>query len=161
VKPASTVFLGVQFDKPVKLGLIQRTVVGAGLSWVRKVNKGFHYTLADDFDEANVPSGNYEKPHVAFPLQYAVDRFVESPDGSPLPELGGDIQEDPQHVKDRKKGAPGTFNGFASNMTYTLCMWSSYVDWVKWRVVNLPGVRPFSMASMSANQPLNFIVYVV
>jgi len=153
------VFLGVEFDNPVKLGLIQRTVVGAGLSWVKKVNTGFHYSLADDFDAANVPTKNYEKPHVAFPLQFAVDRFVASKPGEELPELGGDIHEDPQHVKDRKKGVEGTFDGWDTETTYTLCMWSSYVDWVKWRVVNLPGVRPFSMASMSGNQALNFIVY--
>ena len=150
VLPTSTVYLGVSFPNPVSMGIVQRAVVGAGLSWVKKVNKGFHY---------NLDGSNGENPHVAFPLQYAVDRLVVSGEGGKLPELGKAVQEDDDKVKARKKGALGSFDGFEKDKIYTLCLWSSYVDWVKWRIVNLPGVRPFGMGGVSGNQPLTLTVY--
>jgi hypothetical protein len=35
--PTSQVYIGVSFKRPVSMGIVQRAVVGAGLSWVKKV----------------------------------------------------------------------------------------------------------------------------
>ena len=37
--PMSQVYLGVSFRRPVSMGIVQRAVVGAGLSWVKKVSE--------------------------------------------------------------------------------------------------------------------------
>ena len=57
----------------------------------------------------------------------------------------------PQHA--------GSFQGWNTTDIYTLCIWSAYVDWSSWKAVNLPGVRPFSLAACNGEQSVNFVVY--
>jgi len=160
MQPKENVFLGIQFDKPSKMGMIQRTLVNLALAFVKKMNKGFHFNCKQQADDAERQgTGMYEKPHISFPLQTAVDRFVVSKPGEKLPELGGVVFEDETEVKNRKKGASGTFKGWNTTDTYTLIIWSAYAEWSDWKVVNLPGVRPFSIAACNGNQPVNFVVY--
>lgn len=78
--------------------------------------------------EENIASGNYEKPHLAFPLEFAIDRLhITQPSESPPP-LGGEIFEDASEVKARKKGAPGSFLGWNTKDIYTMALWSAYID---------------------------------
>ena len=39
------VYMGVEFDNPLKMGMVQRAVAMAGLAFVCKTNPGFHYSL--------------------------------------------------------------------------------------------------------------------
>jgi len=94
------------------MGLIQRTLVNLALGFIRKTNKGFHFNLKQGAKSAETEEererGDYEKPHVAFPLQTAVDRLVVSKPGDVLPKLGdGEIYESEQSIRDRKKGVKG------------------------------------------------------
>ena len=110
-QPQKNVFLGIQFDRPSKMGMIQRTLVNLALAFVRKVNKGCHFCQKQSITETpeEIAEGMYEKPHIAFPLQTALDRLVVTPPGSTLPPLGGEIYESEESVKRRKKGAPDSF----------------------------------------------------
>ncbi|GMH95851.1 hypothetical protein TrST_g6287 [Triparma strigata] len=149
-KPTHPVYLSVSFENPPKIGIMMRTIVGAGLNWVKKINKGFYYTLGKEG----------ERPRVAFPLVYAVDRLVVNEEGDPgLPEIGKSIEgESEEQVKKRKKGL-GPPIVFETTKIYSIALWSAFVDWVKWRVCNIPGVRPFGMESVTDGQPLTFCIY--
>jgi len=37
---------------------------------------------------------------------------------------------------------------------YTMAFWSAYINFIDWKVIGLPGIRPFSIASMIGEQPL-------
>ncbi|GMI16774.1 hypothetical protein TrLO_g12402 [Triparma laevis f. longispina] len=149
-KPSHPIYLSVSFKDPPKIGIMMRTIVGAGLNWVKKVNKGFYYTLGKEG----------ERPRVAFPLIYAVDRLVVSDVGEKgLPKVGQVIEgESEEEVKKRKKGL-GDPIVFETDKVYSIALWSAFVDWVKWRVCNIPGVRPFGMESVTSGQPLTFCIY--
>ena len=40
--PPGKVYMGMDFDNPLKMGMVQRSVAMAGLAFVRKTNPGFH-----------------------------------------------------------------------------------------------------------------------
>ena len=43
--------------------------------------------------------------------------------------------------------------------TYTMCLWSAYCDWIKWKSLNVPGVSPFSLCRVTGTQPIYLCVY--
>jgi hypothetical protein len=61
------------------------------------------------------------------------------PCGGTITKLGGDIEEDAESIKRRKK-APIAWN---TKDTHAMALWSAYVDFLDWKVFNLPGIRPF------------------
>mmetsp|Transcript_22242 Transcript_22242/g.33297 ORF Transcript_22242/g.33297 Transcript_22242/m.33297 type:complete len:855 (-) Transcript_22242:172-2736(-) len=54
----------------------------------------------------------------------------------------------------RKKGI--TYN---MSDTYTFCIWSAYIDFLSWKAVNLPAIRPFSIANVNGAQPTSLKFY--
>mmetsp|Transcript_35233 Transcript_35233/g.81528 ORF Transcript_35233/g.81528 Transcript_35233/m.81528 type:complete len:96 (+) Transcript_35233:1793-2080(+) len=78
--------------------------------------------------------------HVAFTLHDAVDRLVVSRSGEALPDLGGNIEEDPDIVRRRKKkkifrgdsvtSSSSLSSGWNTEDTYTLALWSAYIDFM-------------------------------
>ena len=73
-----------------------------------------------------------------------MNRVVATPPGQIPPQLGTEIVEDPDSIKRRKKGMRLQYN---TTDTYTFSLWSQYVDFLDWRCLNLPGIRPFSITS--------------
>ena len=53
------------------------------------------------------------------------------------------------------------FPGWTMEYLYTMCVWSAYADFLKWRCVNLPGVQPFSISSLSRAQAIDMTIYLL
>uniref|UniRef100_A0A7S1BNE1 Domain of unknown function at the cortex 1 domain-containing protein n=1 Tax=Corethron hystrix TaxID=216773 RepID=A0A7S1BNE1_9STRA len=170
-KPEGNIWLAIEIDRSIKLGPFQRILIRAALGFVRRTfGGGFQYSLGDDWsDEDKICKGNYEKMHVAFTLHDAVDRLVVSRSGEALPDLGGNIEEDPDIVRRRKKkkifrgdsvtSSSSLSSGWNTEDTYTLALWSAYIDFMSWRVLNLPGIRPFLLSVLIGNRPLTVSYY--
>lgn len=159
--PDSNIFIGFFIDEQIQLGMVQRAFVNAALGFLQKKLKGSLHcnTTGDSPTEDEKRNGNYERPHFAISLLQTLDRFVISPEGVTPPQLGTEIHEDLDSMKRRK--ASGFSIAFNTRDTYTMCLWSAYVDFVKWKVVNLPMVRPFSISSVIGDQPLYVILYSI
>ena len=54
-------------------------------------------------------------------------------------------------MKIRKKGK--LCIKYNTKDTYTVSIWSAYVDFIEWKVLNLPAIRLFSLSSVIGNQP--------
>jgi len=165
--PQGEIYMGVEFDNPIKMGIIQRALAHAGLGFIKKTNRGFHFSLTGgDGTNHHFPSaeylekGEYELPHMAFPIVGCMDTMIVTKPGEPLPALGGDLYERPESIKARKKGGMGDFTGWNTEDTYTLVVYSAYIDWLKWKCVNLPGIRPFSLCALCGDQAVNLTTYV-
>ena len=72
--------------------------------------------------------------------------------------MGTVIDEDAESLKRRKKGVKIEWN---LEDTYTFSLWSAYVDFLDWRVLNLPGIRPFGLNSVIGNQPIYLTLYEI
>lgn len=153
--PTGTVYFSCELTKGVKMGMVQRAFVSAAMSFVRSSNPTFHYSIQGQ--EPN-EDGSYERPHMSFPVQDGMNRLVTTPPGQEPPRLGTDIEEDAESLKRRKKGCTVEWN---LQDTYTLALWSQYVDFLDWRIENLPGIRPFSLLSVISNNPIYLTLYEV
>ena len=85
-----------------------------------------------------------------------MDRFNATLIGEPLPILGQEIVEDHEMIKQRKKG---TKIEWSTDYVYTMAIWSAYVDWIDWQILNFPGIRPFSVTSVVGVQPIMLNLY--
>lgn len=158
--PTGPLFLGCELEHPVKVGAISKGLVGLLLAMVRRINPGFHYswgpdhkTSAEQFD-----AGAYEKTHLSFPVEASMDRIVITKPNQEPPELGHELEESNESVKRRRKMGAGSVDWNLDD-TFTMCLWSAYADWIKWKSLNVPGVQPFSFCRVTGKQPIYLSVY--
>lgn len=147
--PGQRLYFACSLAQPITLGVIQRAFVGASMAFCKSSNPTFHY---------NVTGNSEELPHMAFPVEQGMNRVVATAPEQVPPTLGGAIEESDESVHRRKKG--GTVNWNTSD-TYTLSLWSAYVDFLDWKVLNLPGIRPFALSRVIGTQPIYLTLYEV
>ncbi|GKY95001.1 hypothetical protein MPSEU_000464700 [Mayamaea pseudoterrestris] len=140
--PTGRVYFACELSEPVKMGIIQRAFVGAAMAFIKTTNNNFHYSLQGASSSDNEKE---EKPHMAFPVEEGMNRVVMTPLGEPVPKLGEEIVEDLELYKQRRKGLQIDWK---LDHIYTLSLWSAYVDFLDWRCINLPGIRPFQLSNV-------------
>ena len=160
--PEGPTFLGCELEHPIKVGTITKGLVNILLAMVRRINPGFHYSWGPDekLSMTDYESGNYEKTHLSFPLEASMDRIVISKPGETPPKLGYELLESNESVKRRRKTGFGAVQWNLED-TYTMCLWSQYADWIKWKSMNVPGVSPFLMSRVTGKQPIYLCVYEI
>ncbi|KAL7569447.1 hypothetical protein ACA910_009630 [Epithemia clementina (nom. ined.)] len=147
--PTGRIFFACELDQPFKLGMIQRAFVGAAMAFVKSSNPFFHYSITGD-------ASTGEPPHMAFPFVEGMNAIIATPPGQQPPSLGKVIVESAESQKSRKKGGGVVWN---LEDTYTFALWSAYVDFLQWKCLNLPGIRPFALSSVLGLQHINMTVY--
>jgi hypothetical protein len=158
--PDSQLYLSCDLEEPIKLGLVQRAFMKATMNFCKKKNPSLSYCLSgqDKVSEEDRKAGRYESPHMAFPVESTLDRLVITKPGEQPPRLGDEVHEDPELIVERKKGSGIDYN---THDTYTWCIWSAYIDFLSWKCVNLPAIRPFSIANVNGAQPVSLRFYTL
>ena len=149
------VYFSCELEEPIKMGIVTKAFVGAAMAFMKSTNPTFHYSVTGSKESSD---GRYEKPHMSFTVEGSLDRLVVTKPGQKPPELGKPIHEDPESIKRRKKGVLIDWN---TKDTYTMALWSAYVDFLDWKVLNLPGIRPFGLSSVLASQPIYLTMYLI
>ena len=163
--PTGPLFLGCELEHPIKVGRITKGLTGVLLAMIRRINSGFHYSWGieksgKNVDHEAIKEGRYEKTHLSFPVEASMDRIVITKRGETPPELGHELFETPESVKRRRRMGAGSVDWNLED-TYTMCLWSAYCDWIKWKCINVPGVRPFGLGTVTGVQPIYLSVYEV
>jgi len=158
--PTGPIFLGCEVEQQIKLGRITKGLTSVLLAMIRRINSGFHYSWGIDKKTTpeDLDSGNYEKTHLSFPVEASMDRIVITKPGETPPTLGQELPETDASVKRRRKLGAGCINWNGED-TYTMCLWSAYVDWIQWRCMNVVGVRAFPLGLVLGTQPISLSVY--
>lgn len=161
--PTGPLFLGCELEHPIKVGRITKSLASVLLAMIRRINSGFHYSWGTDvhakgFDPIAYKEGRYEKTHLSFPVEASMDRIVITKPGETPPPMGVELQESEASVKRRRRMGAGSVDWNLED-TYTMCLWSAYCDWIKWKTLNVPGVRPFSLSVVTGKQPIYLSVY--
>jgi hypothetical protein len=89
-----------------------------------------------------------------------MDRIVITHPGDTPPTLGQELEESAESVKRRRKMGAGSVD-WNTEDTFTMCLWSAYCDWIKWKSINVPGVSPFSLCRVTGKQPIYLCVYEI
>jgi Protein of unknown function (DUF1769) len=160
--PTGPLFLGCELEHSIRVGTLTKGLVGILLAMVRRINPGFHYSWGplETMGANQRASGDYEKTHLSFPVEASMDRIVITKPGETAPVLGEELFETAESVKRRRKMGAGSVD-WNLNDTYTMCLWSAYADWIKWKSINVPGVSPFSLSRVTGTQPIYLSVYEI
>lgn len=159
--PTGPLFLGCELEEMIKISRWTKGLTGVLLAMIRRINSGFHYSWGiekDSTDPEDIEAGRYEKTHLSFPVEASMDRIVITKPGETPPELGHALHETNASVKRRRRMGAGSVDWNLED-TYTMCLWSAYCDWIKWKSMNVPGVRPFSLSIVTGQQCINLCVY--
>merc|ERR1711862_82293 len=65
-----------------------------------------------------------------------------------------------ESVKRRRRTGAGCVDWNLED-TYTMCLCSAYLDWIQWKSMNVPGVKPFALSRITGKQPLYLSVYQI
>ena len=162
--PEGALFLGCELEHGIAVGRLTKGLVNLLLAMVRRINPGFHHSWgpADGpkLDPAALASGDYEKTHLSFPVEASMDRIVITKPGESPPILGRELFETNESVRRRRKMGAGSVEWNTTD-TFTMCLWSAYADWIKWKSINVPGVSPFSLSRVTGAQPIYLCVYEI
>jgi Protein of unknown function (DUF1769) len=162
--PVGALFLGCELEHSIKVGTLTKGLVGILLAMVRRINPGFHYSwgLGEGvkLTAAQAATGDYEKTHLSFPVEASMDRIVITKPGETPPVLGQELHETVESVKRRRRQGAGSVDWNTTD-TYTMCLWSAYADWIKWKSINVPGVSPFLLSRVTGAQPIYLSVYEI
>ena len=146
--PKGEVCFCAELGEPIEMGIIQRALTSTALRFVKKMNPGFSYYLSDSYDR---PS------YLSFPVGTSMDRFTATKPGQlNLPELGTDILESKESMSRRKKGQKIEWN---VDDVYTMSFSSMYLDFIDWKLMNFPGLTPFSVNTVAGIQPIKLTLY--
>jgi hypothetical protein len=159
--PTGPLFLGCEVEEMIKISRWTKGLTGVLLAMIRRINSGFHYSWGvekDQLSKDDLSSGNYESTHLSFPVEASMDRIVITKPGEEIPALGYLLHETNASVKRRRRIGAGSVDWNLED-TYTMCLWSAYCDWIKWKSMNVPGVRPFSLGVVTGRQPIFLSVY--
>lgn len=159
--PTGPLFLGCEVEEMIKLSRWTKGLTGVLLAMIRRINSGFHYSWGLDREkvsQAQIMDGEYEKTHLSFPVEASMDRIVVTKPGEEPPKLGHELKESNESVKRRRRMGAGSVDWNLED-TYTMCLWSAYCDWIKWKSMNVPGCRPFSLTIVTGKQPIYLSVY--
>ncbi|KAG7346633.1 hypothetical protein IV203_005702 [Nitzschia inconspicua] len=159
--PTGPLFLGCEVEEMIKISRWTKGLTGVLLAMIRRINSGFHYSWGiekDSTDPEDIEAGRYEKTHLSFPVEASMDRIVITKPGESPPQLGYELHETNASVKRRRRMGAGSVDWNIDD-TYTMCLWSAYCDWIRWRSMNVPGVRPFSLSIVTGRQPIYLSVY--
>lgn len=148
--PKGEVCFCAELGEPIEMGIIQRALTSTALRFVKKMNPGFSYYLSDSYDR---PS------YLSFPVGTSMDSFTATKSGQgqvDLPELGKDILENKESILQRKKGKKIEWN---VDDVYTMSFSSMYLDFIEWKLMNFPGLKPFSVNTVAGIQPIKLTLY--
>jgi Protein of unknown function (DUF1769) len=159
--PTGPLFLGCEVEEMIKVSRWTKGLTGVLLAMIRRINSGFHYSWGvekDALPEDELKEGKYENSHLSFPVEASMDRIVITKPGEEVPMLGYLLHESNASVKRRRRMGAGSVDWNLED-TYTMCLWSAYCDWIKWKSMNVTGVRPFSLGIVTGRQPIYLSVY--
>ena len=141
-------FMGLELSEPIKMSLLFRGLSGTILSFVKSFEADVHASFG-----ASKASG-LETPHLVSPLFKGVDAVVETVDGTgPPPELGTDLTAGPKVPKSERPQRVRT------DATYTMCVFSTFIDLFAWKVKGLPGGSSLDMNSFFRDAALRIVCY--
>ncbi|KAG6623379.1 uncharacterized protein IUM83_06450 [Phytophthora cinnamomi] len=158
----SVLYIGGEVPRAMNLGFFTGRGCNLLLSILRSLVRGLHYSFGES-DESKADSEDAELPHISFPLYTAVDQFVCTPAGQEPPVLGSaDLGESKVDAAQRRRsGASGSAYEFNTKDTYSFHFHSYYIDFLRWQVTNVPGMKATDLKVFWEDMPLHLAAYFI
>jgi hypothetical protein len=151
--PKGEVMLGGELTEKMQVSFIMRSLLSFLMKFAMSLNPFLHFSFGEDPQ----PDGQYECPHLTFPLFRVMDRVVVTPPGEELPELGKELPESEADRVLRRNGKG--VNCFKEGHTYSFSFHSMYVDFSRWIICNFPGYRAIDLTGFLGQQKVKVVCY--
>lgn len=154
--PSGIVYIGGEVPLPMRLGFFTGGLAKLILSVLQSLVRGLHWSFGG-------PSAadNDELPHICFPLYTAVDQFVCTPAGATPPALGSlDFGESKDAAVARRRSNDARY-AYSTTATYSFHFHSYFIDFARWKLENVPGMRDVDLRAFWADMPLQLAAYSV
>ncbi|GMF38244.1 unnamed protein product [Phytophthora fragariaefolia] len=158
----SVLYIGGEVPRAMNLGFFTSRGCNLLLSVLRSLVRGLHYSFGEP-DQSRAGCEDADLPHISFPLYTAVDQFVCTPAGQKPPVLGSaDFGESKEVAsKRRRSGASGATYVFNTKDTYSFHFHSYYIDFLRWQVTNVPGMKATDLKVFWEDMPLHLVAYFI
>lgn len=150
LRPVDNFFMGMELSDSPKWSFVFRSMSGAMLSFVKTFEPDVHTSFG-------VSKGNQtELPHLVTPQFKGVDAIVETVDGmGEPPPLGSDLLSAPKGPKSERPQVPRL------DATYTMAVFSTFIDLFAWKIKSIPMVGNLDMSSYFRDAGLRIVTYAV
>eukprot|EP01134_Creolimax_fragrantissima_P007491 CFRG7491T1 len=147
VSESDEVFMGIMGNQAIEIGnWMSRWAAAAMVGFIKLKVDNVHVTLGDETEFA----------HMTMPVTTAADRFVVSKQDESPPLMGVHMFPELIPRKDRAK-----YKDWNEEYVYSMSMHGMYVDWVNWKLVNIPGMSDMCLSTFFGDMPLNIVAYAI
>ena len=137
-------YIGMEIDGSAQLGYGSRMVMSMLLGILRMFSSSVHHSYGGDSDDCK------ERAHIVFPFSVLPDNLIVCNKNEKSPNLTlGHLPE--QHKAEIKS--------LECEKTYTLSFYSQYVDFERWVIVKVPGMRNTDLRNFWGESPLHVVAY--
>jgi hypothetical protein len=152
--PQGEVILGGELADRMQVSFVTRSLLSFLMKFAMSLNPFLHFGFGDE----PKPDGNFELPHLTFPLFRVMDRVVVTAPGETPPELGKEL---PEVDSDRllRRSGKGPHMSFQDGYTYSFSFHSMYIDFSRWSICNFPGYRAIDLRGFFGQQKVKVVCY--
>jgi hypothetical protein len=157
--PSGILYIGGEVPRSMNLGFFTGGLTKVILSVLQSLVRGLHCSFGQLFPDDVKNQRDEELPHICFPLYTAVDQFVVTPPGDKPPTLGtADFGESKEAMAARRKHGQPMFQ-YNTSDTYSFHFHSFFIDFAKWRLNGLPGMKDTELRTFWGDMPLRLCAY--
>lgn len=159
--PSGILYIGGEVPRAMNLGFFTGGLTKIILSVLQSLVRGLHYGFGVFFPGAAATKADEELPHICFPLYTAVDQFVCTPPGSEPPTLGSLDFGEPKEASLARRKSGKAFYEYNTTDTYSFHFHSFFIDFSRWKLQNVPGMRDVDLSVFWSDMPLQLVAYSI
>lgn len=158
--PSGILYIGGEVPRTMNLGFFTGGLTKIILSVLQSLVRGLHYGFGVFFPGSAVATrADEELPHICFPLYTAVDQFVCTPPGQEPPMLGSLDFGEPKEASLARRKSGKAFYEYNTTDTYSFHFHSFFIDFSRWKLQNVPGMRDVDLSVFWSDMPLQLVAY--
>jgi len=155
-EPKGIIYAGGEIRSSMHLGLLTKGFCKIIVAVTNRISTHSHCGFGRHMKD---PVPERENPHICFPLFAAATKLVVTKAGDTPPVLGEEIPETPEEKKKRKAQAVNVPGQLKAGDTITFSLHTMYVDFLQWKVVNIPGLKDMDLRMFWDTKPLCISIY--
>eukprot|EP00930_Biecheleria_cincta_P095271 TRINITY_DN8724_c0_g1_i4.p1 TRINITY_DN8724_c0_g1~~TRINITY_DN8724_c0_g1_i4.p1 ORF type:complete len:331 (+),score=65.08 TRINITY_DN8724_c0_g1_i4:44-1036(+) len=149
-EPGDSLWFGAELPDPVELGWAARGAVTLILNLASKLSALRGVQFDYNLDWTDLGGGDEHRPHFTYPLLGA-DAVIQTPAGKTPPILSEPLA--------KMSMAEKQLVNLNTKDTYTFGFWTRYMDFVRWRITDMPFGANRSFESYIGKNPVHLTVY--
>jgi hypothetical protein len=153
--PVGEVYIGAECRADLNMGFLVRTFAKGVMKFAGSMVSTLHYSFGDD----STSKDDKQFPHVCGRLYSAMDKFIVSRPGEPIPPLGSPFIEDFNHREARVKTKTIRKAEINLDNIYSFSVYSDNLDLSTWSIIGVPMLSTMNINSILGEADIYLVMY--